>query len=518
MIQKKSKLTAGNLPTQELNLMLDRWGLGKTWYSLLALHIRNLGRSDLHYILDEKEFTDIIIPKYDFLASLSIGEISALYEYSLAHMDHDKRKEEGQYFTPDDVAQMMAKKSLYFGKNKVWIDPCSGIGNLSYWLAYYQKNPEDFLKRRLFLVDRDPLALFIARIMLTVSFQKKDKRLFENIKSRLIAADFLSFRDLPLYDYAILNPPYAGVEPDARFDTADAGDLYAYFLEKVIKTSIGFISVTPQTFTNGRKFNVLRRLLLNNFTGIDIYCFDNVPDNIFRGIKFGSQNTNTANSTRAGIIVARKNGGKRIFRITPLLRWRAGERQKLLDSADDFLTEFAPREDVFPKLQKDLLPLYDFAKKQPRILAHLTASRPTPYKLIVPSTPRYFISALKNAVDRTSFKTLYFHSDAERNLAYLLLNSSYMYWWWRVHDGGMTLSEKTLLTLPVMNGISVSKSLLAKIEMSEKTNRVVKRNAGKDNENVKHDASLVREITRGLLPRFANALASVHNNSVISTV
>ena len=90
-----------------------------------------------------------------------------------------------------------------------------------------------------------------------------------------------------------------------------------------------------------------------------------------------------------------------------------------------------------------------------------------------------------------------------------------MYWRWRVNDGGMTISEKTLLTLPIINEMSVSKNLLARIELSEKTNRVIKRNAGKDNENVKHDPSLVREITKGLFPSFASALELVHNNSVI---
>lgn len=514
----KNKSIISGLPIQDFNLILDRFGIEKAWHSILATHLKDLDRKDLIYILDAEEFKDIKTQNFDFLEGLSIGEISVVYEYSLAYMDRDKRKQDGQYFTPDDVAQVMAKKALNFPKNKIWVDPCSGVGNLSYWLIYYQKNQEDFLKNRLFLVDRDALALFIARVMLSVNFQKKDTRLFENIKDRFIVADFLFSDKLPVHDYAILNPPYVGVDQDARFETGGAGDLYAYFLEKVIKTSTGFISITPQTFTNGQKFNALRRLLLNNFTAIDVYCFDNVPDNIFRGIKFGSKNTNTANSTRAGIIVAGQNGDRRVFRITPLLRWRVKERQKLLDSVDDFLSEIVPKEDVFPKLQKDLLPLYDFVKKQARILAHLTAQHPTLYKLIVPSTPRYFISALKSPVDRTSFKTLYFHSDAERNLAYLLLNSSYMYWWWRVHDGGMTISEKTLLTLPVMNEMVVSKSLLAKIELSEKTNRVIKRNAGKDNENVKHDSSLVREITKGLFPRFASALASVHNNSVISTV
>ena len=126
---------------------------------------------------------------------------------------------------------------------------------------------------------------------------------------------------------------------DLRFETSSARDLYAYFLEKVTKTSTGFVSITPQTFTNGQKFNSLRKILLDNFTTLDVYCFDNVPDNIFRGIKFGSKNTNTANSTRAGIIVAMQVQSKKVFRITPLLRWRVKERQEFLDSIDCFLTE-----------------------------------------------------------------------------------------------------------------------------------------------------------------------------------
>ena len=382
-------------------------------------------------------------------------------------------------------------------------------------LIQYQENQEDFLKNNVFLIDRDKLALFIARFILAINFQKKDKKLFESIKPRFVVADFLLSDNLPRHDYAILNPPYVVVEPDVRFETGPARDLYAYFLERVIKTSTGFVSITPQTFTNGQKFNSLRKLLLNNFTALDVYCFDNVPDNIFRGIKFGSKNTNTANSTRAGIIVAKQGGDKQIFRITPLLRWRVKERQKLLDYVDNFLTEIKPREDIFPKLQKELLPLYAFAKKQGKILAHLVSQRPTQYRLIVPSTPRYFISALKISVERSSFKTLYFYSERERDIAYLLLNSSYMYWWWRINDGGMTISEKTLLTLPVIDEILIDKNLLSKIEQSEKTNVVIKRNAGKDNENVKHDPLLVKEINKHLFPRFANALETLHSNSVI---
>ncbi len=90
-----------------------------------------------------------------------------------------------------------------------------------------------------------------------------------------------------------------------------------------------------------------------------------------------------------------------------------------------------------------------------------------------------------------------------------------MYWWWRVNDGGMTISERTLLTLPVLDEILIDKNLVTRIEESEKTNRVIKRNAGKDNENVKHDPQLVKEINKCLFPKFANKLESLHNNSVI---
>ncbi|MBU4082444.1 SAM-dependent methyltransferase [Patescibacteria group bacterium] len=511
----RSRSIINSLPMRDFNFILDRLGTKGGWCSILATHLDNIGRVDLKYILNEKEFKNAEIQNFDFIAGLSVGEISALYEYSLAYIDRDKRKESGQFFTPDDVAGMMARKAALFSRNKIWIDPCSGVGNLSYWLIQSQKNQEDFLKNNIFLVDRDELALLIARFIFTINFQQKDQKLFNNIKHRFIVADFLKSDKLPNYDYAILNPPYVSVEPDENFETSAARDLYAYFVEKVIKTSAGFISITPQTFTNGRRFNPLRRLLINNFNKVDIYCFDNVPDNVFHGIKFGSKNTNKANSVRAGIIVARQGDKKKVFRITPLLRWKTAERQKFFSLIDDFLVQIAPEEDIFPKLQKELLPLYSFAKKQGRILAYLVSRRPTPYKLIIPSTPRYFISALQSSVNRSSFRTLYFFNAEERDIAYLLLNSSYMYWWWRVNDGGMTISEKTLLTLPLINEMPIDKNLLLKIKQSEKTNRVFKRNAGKDNENVKHDSSLIQEINRCIFPKFATALGLLHSNSAI---
>jgi len=501
---------------EKLNILINKFGLEKTWYSILATHIYNLHQPRFDYLLVQKEFSNAPILDIDILNSISIGEIATLYEYSLSLLNNDSRKKHGQYFTPEDVAQVMAEKSLFFPKNRVWIDPCSGVGNLSFWLVKLQETGEDFLTNQLYLIDKDALALFIARTLFTLAFQNKSKNLFHDIASHFIVTDFLFSSNLPAFDFAFLNPPYVEVKSDNRFKTAEARNLYAYFLEKIITLSNGFISITPQTFTNGQQFRTLRELLITKMRNISIYCFDNVPDTIFRGIKFGSTNTNKSNSIRAAITVAKSESTLNSFKITPLLRWRTTERTKMLESLDNYLTDVGVNADVFPKIQKELLPLYYKVKKTKKCLVDIISTYPTKYKLTVPTTPRYFISALKTEVNRSSFRTLYFYNKKDYNLAYILLNSSFFYWWWRINDGGMTISKKTLLSLPIPDNISADPILISKIENSELTNRVVKKNAGKSSENVKHNIALIEEINQKLFPEFASVLNCLHNNSILN--
>ncbi|MCL5674137.1 MAG: Eco57I restriction-modification methylase domain-containing protein [Candidatus Omnitrophica bacterium] len=515
-LHKARSKTSLGLQCEKINILINKIGFENAWYSILATHIYQLHQSPFDYLLKQQEFANAVILDSDILYYLSIGEIATLYEYSLSYLNRNKRAQEGQYFTPDDVAQVMAKRSLFFPPDKIWVDPCSGIGNLSFWLIKLQSNPESFLTNQLYLIDKDALALFIARTLFTLSFQNKSKNLFIEIAPRFIVADFLFASELPAFDFAILNPPYVEVESDNRFKTAKTRNLYAYFLERVINLSRGFVSITPQTFTHGQRFKTLRQLLIENMKDISIYCFDNVPDTIFKGIKFGSTNTNKTNSIRASITVAKSESKFPCFKITPLLRWRTKERKKILESIDDYLTNVEPSVDIFPKIQKELLYLYYEVKKVKKTLVNLVSTNPTQYKLVIPTTPRYFISALRTEVNRSSFRILYFYNKKDYDLAYILLNSSYAYWWWRINDGGMTISEKTLLSLPIPDNIPVNSQLISKIEQSELTNRVFKKNAGKNNENVKHKAILIGEINQTLFLDFASALNHLHNNSVIT--
>lgn len=526
--------SASALPTGKLGALLDRFGLEQTWKILLITHALKgpYRESTQSLIANAPEYAGVKIHEEDLLDLLSLGEVGILYEFSLAKVNPATRKEFGQYFTPDDVADWMASHAINFPEGK-WLDPCSGVGNLSYALAKIQDDPQDFVLNRLVLADMDETALLIARTLFTLLFHRDEEDFFQRIKENFIVQNFLENPGEPSFpaavsvhspDYVIVNPPYAASKDVEKvWDTHQARDLYAYFLERIIKASKGFISVTPQSYTNSTKFKALRRLMLEELNQITIYNFDNVPDSIFRGIKFGSTNSNTANSVRASIVVANKDyseNGRKVRAITPLLRWLSADRETMWQQVSSALNNLnALTEDLFPKNYSGLSQMYDVVRTPEWApLKDLLAKTETPYKLTVASTPRYYISATKRDLERSSFHTLYFNNKRDLEKVYLYLNSSLLYWWWRINDGGMTLSMSTLESCPIENDMPIdlklAKSLSKKLVQSEKTNLVSKQNSGKANENVKHSAGLIEEINHSLFrSRTANKMRAVQSNN-----
>lgn len=507
--------------SKKIDSLLSKYGIKNTWLHLLATHLNS--KKEFQYILTNKEFEKAKILPTNLLGELSIGEVSILYEYSVAKSNSNSRKSNGQFFTPDDVASFMASYSNKFGTG-IWLDPCSGIGNLSWHLVAAQSDPEEFLLNKIILSDKDELALLIARCLLTLSFQKKHDDLFQKIRDNFIKFDFLSVADngefdlfsssksldgIPKHDFVIVNPPYLAAKADSRFETSKAGDLYSYFLENIIKSSKGFISITPQSFTNAHKFKTLRKLLLDNFNNLRIFTFDNVPANIFKGIKFGSTNSNQANSIRAAIIIALPGKGKP--HITSLLRWRTSERKYLFKNIEKFLSDVSLTEEFFPKVSKEYKNLYT-EMAGAKTLQSIFSSKRSKYPLYIPSAPRYFIPALKKPAKRASQKVLYFPDEEKRDYAYMAINSSLLYWWWRVRDGGMTLSLETLASFPLPD-FKINKKIVAELEKSEKTSKVYKQNAGAAQENVKHPKALINKLNHAVIPNYANLLISLHENS-----
>lgn len=431
------------------------------------------------------------------LDDLSIGEVAVCYEALLTRLDRQKRKDAGQFFTPDDAAAFMASRSMQFGPG-VWMDPCCGVGNLAWHLANAQSDPGEFVRSSLVLIDQDGIALRSAIALIAADFvDDHDVEAVTFLASRAQRRDFLSAKPLPPHDFAIFNPPYARAPERSSFETGSCRDLFAYFTEKIAKGSKGYISVTPAAFLSAPKFSPLREVMNNASLGGDIYVFDNVPDTLFRGYKFGSNNTSRTNFVRAAITVSTST--LESWRVTPILRWQARDRDMMFRTCETLLTtrQIGPH-DEWVKLDPQLVEIWRSLAQVEEQLSDLVSNEPTDFSLDIGLTPRYYISATYRTLDRSSKSTLYFESAELRERVALVMNSSVPYLWWRALDGGVTLPKRVLLSTPIPK-FTGRPDLVKRVHESEKSNLVVKVNAGRPNENVKHPWELVSALNAAIL-------------------
>lgn len=436
------------------------------------------------------------------LADLTIGEIGVCYEALLAMADSKSRKAAGQFFTPDDAARFMAKQSEHFPQDGVWMDPCCGVGNLAWHLAAVQADPAAFVRDRLVLVDLDETALRSAMAILAADYlDPNDANGLRALQTRSARRDFLNPRPLPAHDFVIVNPPYARAEVQPGLRTHAARELFAYFLETVATTSRGFIAVTPASYLSAPKFQVMRDVLDEYATGGRVFVFDNVPDTLFRGYKFGSSNTSSTNFVRAAITVASPEDAS--WQITPIIRWRSVNRSRVFALAPTLLTDRQIGPDgEWVKLPPELALMWKMLSNVETTVGDLLARGETDYHLTVGTTPRYYISAAYRDLERGSKAVLYFPTAEARDLAALALNSSIPYLWWRGLDGGVTLPKRVLRSTPVPVVPVYDEhfaALARELQETEELAITTKLNAGRQNENVKRDPELVARINEALL-------------------
>lgn len=451
----------------------------------------------------------------DVLAGLTIGEIGVCYEALLASLDHGQRRGAGQYFTPDDAAAFMARHAADFPTGR-WLDPCCGVGNLSWHLTAVQDSPARFVRDRLILIDRDQTALTSAVALIAADFAADgDLGAVEALAERSVVRDFLSRATLPEFDFAILNPPYARAPEKPGYRTRGTRDLFAYFLERVTITSRGFIAVTPASYLSIPKFQPLRDCLEEAAGGGDVYVFDNVPDTLFRGYKFGSNNTSKTNFVRAAITVSSPRMNR--WRLTPILRWSTSSRRRMFAECHGYLTErrIGPHGE-WAKLAPGLEGVWEALQGSPQRLDDLVVEDPTPFRLTVATTPRYYISATFRPLDRRSKAVLNFRCEDDRERAALVLNSSLPYLWWRILDGGVSLPRRVLMSLPIPELGHPLTSLIEDLRLSEERNVVTKLNAGRMNENVKHPEDLVARLNNVVIPDANGHLGVIYSQNMFS--
>jgi hypothetical protein len=73
--------------------------------------------------------------------------------------------------------------------------------------------------------------------------------------------------------------------------------------------------------------------------------------------------------------------------------------------------------------------------------------------LSMPNTCRYFTSAANKMMNRNGQIVLRFSDIDKFSYVYCMINSSFVYWHWRIYDGGITYPKKLLMNLPVFYSI-----------------------------------------------------------------
>lgn len=483
---------------------IEASGLENTWANICE------------YVLTYGENTDFLMVK-------NFGE---MYEIGLAIQDKQQKKENGQYFTPDDVAIVMSEwlDSLE-GENLCDVGCGTGKLILTY-LDYIGKDRALKLlnEGKLYLYDIDAVALKICKTAILLKYGKELKD-----KIHDISGDFLSSRiQLPQNCKVISNPPYAAIQQIGLYwrNTRvlnDSQELYSVFMEKIIKDSLSSVIITPYSFISGSKFYSLRTVM-NQYNG-EIYSFDNVPGNIFCGKKHGIFNTNTSNSVRAAITVVRKNNSEG-FRLTPLIRFKSAERKNLLQCnvLESFLSperqKISQDKPMYYKCFKELQPLYNrvVEKAGKHILAELV-SKNGEYILSMPNTCRYFTSATSGKMNRNGQITLHFDDEKKFNYVYCLINSSFAYWHWRLFDGGITYPISLLLKMPVIyNALSEEDHAFFKEvvkEMSKKANDYIVK---KKNVGIQENIKFPRQYRDRINQRFLDILNLKVDNSTMDLI
>jgi len=473
---KNIHLKLNNYDLETYLCHVKQYGLEITWANIL-LHVKDNGQSV-------------------FLNTSNFGE---LYEAGLAEIDKGNKKKSGQYYTPLDVSNLMSTW-LYEQDGINICDVGCGTGNLiiSYLeLLGFEKSLELLKYKRIFLYDFDKIAVTIAKYSIAFLYGIE---FLENIK--VVYGDFLD-KNISLPDNAkvISNPPYAkfSMINDKWLNTkiqVSTKELYASFMEKIINSSKSAVIITPYSFLGGSKFQPLRESLNKN-NGY-IVVFDNVPGSIFNGRKHGIFNSNTANSVRAAITVVENKPNIKGFKTTHLIRFKNQERKKLLkpEVLKNLLSKTTQiinkKNQMYSRCHVVLEDCFlKWKALSTSTLLDFATGNSGKYKIYMPNTCRYFTTASNKELKRGGYITITFNDLDKLHFTYCLINSSFVYWWWRIYDGGITYPKKLLNSVPIFFDLLSNKdkeffsSIATEMMIDEEKYIITKLNAGIFQENIK---------------------------------
>lgn len=405
-------------------------------------------------------------------AAFPENKLAGLYEEGLAIENKIEKKAMGKYYTPDDVATVMAQYLLRFSAHNI-CDLCCGTGNLIL-AVLEQMSPEERRNHEYYIYDIDETALLICQALVREKY---------GVAVHMWCGDCLNPNfHLPADSVIISNPPYG---------KKDGKEMYAAFIEKIVDERLPAVVITPHSFMGGSSFQPLRNKM--DEIGGTIFSFDNVPGNIFKGKKFGIFNSNTANSTRAAITIL--NPQESGYLVSPFIRFKTADRAAILnvEYLDSLLPSVRQQGFYYRYFKEDEKWVQEWLQSEMRF-ADLLSKEETEWRLDFSTSCRYFTVAAKRELQRDGKFVLYFKGEQEYYWGYAILNSDLCYYWHRMCNGGITYPLSLLKEMPIPAS-KECRSLCEEIMREEPSFLAYKTNAGKVQETVKLPACLRLRLT-----------------------
>ena len=196
--------------------------------------------------------------KLDYrLDAIPVKYVGDIYEELLRHLHKGDRNFSTSYYTPDWLVEEIIEK-LNPGLNDKIIDPtCGSAGFLTYAFDYVTEDEpfeksEKYLKKNIFGIDCDPLAVQVSRFALLVSLARKvdgelvgKDHILPMLTDNIMHIDFFEFESKNKFDIALGNPPWGSIDREVRdkiksslkeFKSyADKTDVCIYIVEKAFR-------------------------------------------------------------------------------------------------------------------------------------------------------------------------------------------------------------------------------------------------------------------------------------------
>lgn len=226
--------------------------------------------------------TSLIQPTHYELPSIFADRLGEIYTTSVTQQH---KKENGQFFTPVEIASFMASLTEFNGNFVSILDPGCGVAVLSCALIEKITNSNKYLKYiELVVYETDTELIPILKkslkylknwvenknIEITITFHSSDFVL--NNSDTLKATPDLFSKQTNLFDIVISNPPYFKLSIEdkraiaAKIVVNGHPNIYAVFMAlsaKMLREDGELIFITPRSYASGSYFKVFREYFFN---------------------------------------------------------------------------------------------------------------------------------------------------------------------------------------------------------------------------------------------------------------